>query len=201
MRRILDPLVGFVAWHRRAIGALLAVAAALLLAHGLAAGPPSARVVVLTADVAAGDPVAQVELLDVPIGALPDDALTSLEAVGDRPAAVPLTAGTVLQPGLLGRGATRRGTVVVPVLVTDDSVRSALRPGDVVSLIAPGEGGAEVVASGARVASLPAAGDTGAVSLSTGGSDAVLVEVSDEVAATIAMLGQSGQLSLVLGSL
>ena len=89
----------------------------------------------------------------------------------------------------------------MPVLVTDDSVRSALRPGDVVSLIAPGEGGAEVVASGARVASLPAAGDTGAVSLSTGGSDAVLVEVSDEVAATVAMLGQSGQLSLVLGSL
>ena len=31
--------------------------------------------------------------------------------------------------------------------------------------------------------------------------DAVLVEVSDEVAATVAMLGQSGQLSLVLGSL
>ena len=90
----------------------------------------------------------------------------------------------------------RPGTVV-----TDDSVRSALRPGDIVSLIAPGEGGAEVVASGARVASLPAAGDTGAVSLSTGGSDAVLVEVSDEVAATVAMLGQSGQLSLVLGSL
>ena len=62
MRRITESLVSFVSWHRRAVGALLAVLAVLTLGHSLALGPPTTAVVMVTAPIAATTQPIRLEL-------------------------------------------------------------------------------------------------------------------------------------------
>lgn len=203
MRRILSSTITFLAWHRRALGALVAASAALLLIHSLASPPPSTTAVVLTSSISAGQVL---EAGDFALHPIPDDVLPA-DFVADAhdlvgvPAAVPLSAGTVLQPGLLGRAAAvGSNAALVPITVSDDSVRAALRPGDLVSLVTSGESGPQVVATKVRIVTLPASSSSSVLG-ATSTSGAVLVEVPAAAAATAAILGQAGQLSIVLGSI
>lgn len=206
MRRLLTSLVSFISWHRRAVGALLAAGSVLLLAAALNAEPPTHTVVTLTADQPAGRRIVATDLTlrDLPPEALPDGALTDPSAALGRTTAVELRANTVLQPGTLTGDLTLPpGRVVVPILVPDAALRSLLRPGAVVSLVAPGPDGLVVLTSDARLVAHPSEEPAGSrLGLATGRESGLqLVEVAVEDAALVASLGQTGQVSLVLGSL
>lgn len=203
MRRFLDSLVAFVLWHRRVLGALLAAGSVLLVAHTLATPRLTVPVVTVAAKVAPGTVLsaADLALAQLPPEAVPAGSLDRLEDAVGATAAVELAEGTTLQPGLLGRsGNASPDTTTVPVQVADDAIRALLQPGDLVSLVTVSEAGTEVAASGVRVVSLPPSPDEGALALGSTASSVVLVDVPREVAASIAVLGQSGQLSVILGS-
>lgn len=206
MRRLLTSIASFVSWHRRAVGAILAAGAVLLLATALRTPTPTTAVVVTASDLPAGHTLTSADLTvgQLPPGAVPADAVLSPSDIEGRTTAVPLSAGTILQPGLLGGDhSTAEGSAVVPILVADEGLRAMLRPGDTVSLVAPGPEGLIVVASGARVVALPEAEQAGSqVALASGRqSELILVEVPEAEAGEVASLGQAGEMSVVLGSL
>ena len=138
-------VASFVSWHRRAVGALLAALAVLLLAESLATPPPAAP-----AAAAAGAPSA-------------DEPLT-----------------------------VAKGRAVVPIVVADGELRRLLSPGDLISLVSAHGESPGVVTGDARVLALPAA--------ASAEHGALLVDVPASSAALVALLGQGGQLGVVLGS-
>lgn len=204
MRRILTSIASFVSWHRRVVGALLAAAAVLLTVQTLKSPEePTVTVAVVTTDSPAGHTLSDADLAlrDLPPDAVPSGALTEL--VAGQSLAVPVTAGTVLQRGLLTSAMSAGpGRAIVPVTIHDERLRKLLRPGDEVTLIVTLPEGASVLTNDARIATLPAA-DTGgsAISVASGReSELVLVDVPGDSAATVASHGQGGQLSVVLGT-
>lgn len=206
MRHLLTSIVSFISWHRRAVGAILAAGSVLLLASALTAPPATRTVVSLAANLPAGHRLSATDLTlrSLPPEALPDETLTEIgDAVG-RTTAVSLNSDTVLQPGLLtGEVTLPPGRVVVPITVPEAALRSLLRPGDVLSLVAPGPEDLVVLSADARVVAHPGneAPDS-QLGLATGrDSGLLLVEVDAREAALVASLGQSGQVSVVLGSL
>lgn len=205
MRRLLASVASFVSWHRRAVAALLAALSVVLVAEGLAEpGGPTVAAPVLAGPLAAGRTLtaADVTLTNVPAH-LVSSAPPALDEVIGQVTAVDLAAGTLLQAGLLatGRGVAP-GRAVVPVALPDRALRSLLRPGDPVTLVVTSAEAAEVLSRDARVAALPATPGGSALAVAGAGDDAlVLMDVPAEEAATVAALGQSGQLSLVLGRL
>nr|WP_231980064.1 SAF domain-containing protein [Tessaracoccus coleopterorum] len=159
MRNLLSRLAGFVSWHRRSIGALLAASAVLLLAPGLRPEGPTRRVVVTVTSLTAGHRLepADLTLHELPLDALPSDPLTSLDDAVGRTLTARSGGGTILQPGSLTTDhAAGPGRAVVPVSIADASLRSLLDPGDLLSLVAQGPDGMEVLSGDARVVTLPA---------------------------------------------
>jgi hypothetical protein len=147
-------VASFVSWHRRAVGALLAALAVLLLAESLATPPPAA-------------PAAAAECA---FGA--DEPLT-----------------------------VAKGRAVVPIVVADGELRRLLSPGDLISLVSAHGESPGVVTGDARVLALPAAEGSGALRVSASAEHgALLVDVPASSAALFALLGQGGQLGVVLGS-
>ena len=206
MRRITESLVSFVSWHRRAVGALLAVLAVLTLGHSLALGPPTTAVVMVTAPIAAGSEIrdGDVAVRDLPTAALPEAAFTDRADVVGQTAAVALPHGTILQPTLLTTTPQpESGRAVVPICVRDPTLRDLLQAGDVISLVAAGGEFVEVVCADARVLTIPARESSGsAVALATGSRDGlILVDVPATDAGLVAALGQDGQLGVVIGRL
>lgn len=204
--RILRDIASFVSWHRRAMGALLAVASVLLLAQSLAAPPsPTVEVVALSADVSPGQQLAAGDLTiaHLPAEGVPDGALTALDDAIGQIAAAGVGKGTVLQPGLLaGAQSVEPGRAVVPIAVRDAQLRALLRPGDRVTLVMVGAETADVLTSDARVSVLPKSAPSSGLSVGSGGAEGlVMVDVPAEQAPTVAALGQGGQLSVILGGL
>lgn len=193
MRRLLDSLVTFISWHRRAVGAILAGLAVLLLAHTLASPGETIPVVVLTEQVPAGHLLteAQVTRRDMPAEHAPASRLTETSAAAGEATTVDLSPGTVLQPGLLARGdSIAPGRAVVPISVRDDGLRQLLRPGDIVSLVAAGGEAVDVLTRDARVVALPTLASNGsAVEMASArGEEIVLVEVPSDEAPLVAAL-------------
>ncbi len=206
MHRILKSIAAFVSWHRRAVGALLAAAAVLILATALRTPVPSVEVVVSTVSLPAGHTLIAADLAvrSMPRDAVPAESIRSPdEAVGQSLIAA-MSEGTILQPGSLNTGhSVGSGRAVVPVSVPDETLRTLLRPGDAISLVAQGPDGLEVVSDDARVATLPEpeAASSELVAASSRSTGMILVEVASADAAIVASLGQSGGLSIVLGTL
>lgn len=202
--RALSHIAAFVSWHRRWIGALLAAGSVLILAQSLAEPPATTPVVILTTAVKAGEPIeaTDVTVADALPGTVPGSALTDVAgAVGQR-AALALPEGTPLQPSVLERGhQIEQGRAVVPIAVPDPQFRALLRPGDPVTLVMMGGEAAEVLTREARVSALPQEEGGGGMfaSASSSSDGLVLVDVPVEQAPTVAALGQSGQLSIILG--
>lgn len=187
-------------WHRRAIAAVLTGLGALALVSQLS-GPSDAvsQVVVTTRAVDAGSPisVADVALQPIPADAVPADAITRLgDAVG-RPAAVTLSAHTILQPGMLVSGSPAPvGHALVPITVQDGQLRQLLSPGLRIALVSAVGDVPGIITSDAVVHSVPPA-----VTASFGASGAsalVLVVVPSALAPEVSVLGQSGGLSVFL---
>lgn len=202
MRILIGRIRSLLSLHRRIVAALLAAGAVLLVTHSLRTGPPTTPVVVVVADVEAGHTISSedVAVRELPIEAIPVDALTTAAGIAGRPAAVALAAGTVLHPSLLGRGASAPGLTLVPVLLGDDGVRSMLRPGDVISLVAVEEEGAVVVASGVRVVAMTDTAPQSTLTVTARSPAPVLIEATSGEAPQLAALGQTGQLSIVFGA-
>ncbi|HMR50465.1 MAG TPA: SAF domain-containing protein [Arachnia sp.] len=189
-------------WHRRAIAALCAGLAVYLLAQYLASptrdGTP---VVVLATEVAAGQRLSADDLsvAVLPPDAVPDGAYTATDALVGSALLARLPRGTPLQASLLsGSRAVAPGRSLVPISVADDRLLAVLRPGDRISLVVGTGEFAEPVSDDARVASVPGTEETASLSIGGGRGGLLLVEVPDADAAAVAMLGQSGQLGLVL---
>ena len=104
-------------------------------------------------------------------------------------------------PSPAPRFSVAEGRAVVPVLVPDDAVHGLLAAGDPVTLVWAGAEEAEVVAE-ARVVEPPEEADGGEGVLaraSPAGQRVLLLDVARAAAPRVAVLGQSGQLALVLG--
>lgn len=206
MRRLLTPVASFVSWHRRAVAALLAALSVMLVAQWLAEpGGPTVSAPVLARALAAGHTLtsADVTLTDVPAHFAFSGAPPALDDVIGQVTAVDLAAGTLLQAGLLATGqGVAPGRAVVPITLPDQALRSLLRPGDPVTLVVTSTESAEVLTRDARVAALPAPPGGSALAVAGAGDDGlVLMDVPAGEAALVAALGQSGQLSVVLGAL
>lgn len=206
MRRILTPIAAFVSWHRRAVGALLAAAAVLIVATTLQTPTPATPAVVTSTGLAAGHILAESDLAlrQVPDEAMPAEAITHLDDAVGRQLIAPVGPGTILQPGLVAADEPAGpGRAVVPIPVPDESLRLLLSPGDRISLVAQGPEGLEVVSRDARVVAQPE-GETPTSQLgsaSVRSSGMILVDVDSADAAIVASLGQAGGLSIVLGSI
>ena len=206
MRRLLTPIASFVSWHRRAVAALLAALSVVLVAQWLAEpGGPTVSAPVLTGPVAAGHTLtsADVTLTDVPAHLEFSGTPPGIDDVIGQVTAVNLAPGTLLQAGLLATGqGVAPGRAVVPITLPDQALRSLLRPGDPVTLVVTSTESAEVLTRDARVAALPSPPGGSALAVAGAGDDGlVLMDVPADEAAMVAALGQSGQLSVVLGAL
>ncbi|MBB1509716.1 SAF domain-containing protein [Tessaracoccus sp. MC1756] len=205
MKRLLDLIAQRVSWHRRAVGAVLAAAAVLMLGNSLApAEGPTEPAVVISADLPAGHVLtaSDVSLAHLPSHSVPDGALTEADALVGRSTAVSLGGGTVLQPGMLAASRnTEPGRALVPIVLRDDNLRSLLNPGDRISLIATGYDEVEILTTDARVAVLatPPSGGSPLASVSANSGPMILVDVPTSEAPMVAALGQDGGLRIVLG--
>ena len=205
MRRFLTSIVTFISWHRRAVGAVLAGAAVLIIGSSLRTPIPATSVVVVASALPAGHVLSKddLSLRSLPDEGLPDATLAEVgEAVG-RTLVADVSAGTVLQPGTLAVDyAVTPGRAIVPITVNDDALRALLSPGDRVSLVAQGPEGMEVLSHDARIVALPNTAPTGSqISAATQRpSTLILVEVGSDDAPIVASVGQGGGLTVIMGS-
>ena len=186
-------------WHRRAVAAILAGLGALaLVSHLSGSADAVSQVVVTTATVDAGSSItaADVALQPMSDAAVPADAITRLEDVVGRPAAVTLSDRTMVQPGMLVSGsAAAAGRALVPITVQDGQLRDLLSPGLRIALVSAGDAPG-ILTDDAVVHSMP---PVIAASFGASGQAAlVLVEVPSALAPQVSVLGQSGQLSVFL---
>lgn len=192
----------FVAWHRRALAAAMAGLGVLLLATQLApTGTRGTDVVVTTRAVAAGDVLTDADLrvLPLPTQALPDGRLPALDEVVGATAGAGIAGNTVVQTGMLATTPDlAEGRALVPVAVPDEQLAGLLTPGSLVSLVHAGES-FEVVTDDARVAALPAAAESSGLAVVSASARLVLLDVPSRIAPTVAVLGQRGELSVILG--
>ena len=199
--QLLRRLASFINWHRRVVAALCAAVVVAGIVSVASARPPEGEVVVaLTTDVPAGEALSSQHLTTVRV---PSSLLTGRtvrspdDAVGAH-TAVALEAGQVLTKGLLLQGGSvQEGHALVPVAVPDHDLRNLLVPGTAVELVVALGERPEVLGQ-ARVAALPSA-PTSSVG-ATKGSSMVLMDVAAELAPSVATLGQSGQLAVVIGA-
>lgn len=193
-------LIRTISWHRRKIAAILtALGTFALVSHLSGAAEVTGEAVVITGGVSAGDPIAasDVEVKALPHPLIPTDALTELEDVVGSSAAVTLMAQTVMQPGLLVSGEPPpKGRSLVPITVNDAQLREILAPGLKVALVSATGEVPGIVTEDAVIHAMPQMVATSLVT--TGQASLVLVEVSTQLAPDVAVLGQSGQLSVFL---
>lgn len=198
---LLRRLASLISWHRRVVAALsAAVVVAGIIAIASAPPPDGEPVVALQSDIPAGEMITAEHLTtrNVPAALITSHTVRlAQDAVGAQ-ASVALDAGQILTDGMLLRGGTTQpGRALVPVAITDPDLRSLLTPGLTVSLIVALGEKPEVLGT-ARVATLPEAPTS---TLGAGqGSSMIMVEVDADTAPEVATLGQSGQLSVVIGS-
>lgn len=192
-----------ISWHRRKLAALLTALGMFALVSHLSgassAAEASGQVVVTTAHLAAGAPItsSDVSLHSLPASAIPADALTLMEDVVGHSAAVELSPHTTLQAGLLVSGApAAAGRSLVPITVHDSQLREILSPGLRIALVSAGPDVPGILTDDAVVHTLPSPVETSFVSSTQ--AALVLVDVPADLAAEVAVLGQSGQLSVFL---
>ncbi|MFI2365745.1 RcpC/CpaB family pilus assembly protein [Promicromonospora sp. NPDC019610] len=204
-------------WRWRfALAAALFGLAATLTVHLLRPPPPPTVDVAVTARAVA--PGTQLTRADVAVRAVaadlaPPGALHSVRAVLGRAAVVGLPEGAPLHTSLVSddgvSAAAPRGTVVVPVRLSDDAVAALLRPGDRVDLLAGTTSGSEpdgeprYLARGARVLPVPAGRepkDAGGLlgPVSDGEGPVTLVAVTPEEAPELSAVSGWGSVTAVL---
>jgi len=203
----LQSLRRAVSWHRRKLAVVAAVAAVLTgINAALPPDPPTVDVVRSAVRLDGGHVLGadDVSLARFPQDAVPDDALTSLDAAVGRTIASPVSKGqllTELSVVAPGRSA-RPGRVVAPLRLGDADLVALLRVGDAVDVVAADAEAAQaaVVAREIRIVGLPPPPDAdglGATASSSGGA-LVLVEVDSRTATVLAQAAVTATLSVVL---
>ena len=199
--QLLRRLASFINWHRRVVAALCAAVVVAGIVSVASARPPEGEAVVaLATDVPAGEALSPQHLttVRVPSSLLTSRTVRSLDDAVGAHSAVALEAGQVLTKGLLLQGGSvQEGHALVPVAVPDQDLRNLLVPGTAVELVVALGERPEVLGR-ARVAAQPSA-PTSTIG-ATKGSSMVLMEVAAELAPSVATLGQSGQLAVVIGA-
>lgn len=187
--------------HRRAISAVLAGLAALLIVR-IAAPAVAATVPVVVAahDLAAGTRVAgsDVQIRHFPPGVVPVRAATTLGEVVGEVVAGPMRAGEpVTDRRLLGSAlldGLPAGRVAAPVRLQDGDSARLLQPGDAITVYAAAGDGASyasVVVQRTRVVTIPAVDDG-----QQGGL--VVLAVTASEAAALAQAAATAPLSIAL---
>ena len=189
--------------HRQVLAACLAALSVLLLAHHLEGpGPETSDVVVTTRDVPAGHRLthSDLDVAAVPTRWVPAGATGALDEAVGSVTATSTGEGTVIQPGLLiSNWATAPDRAVVPIQVAPAELVALLTPGTRLSL-AETVTGSEVITDDARVVAMPPAADLGnQLTPRVAAAPLVLVDVPAQLAPGVAVLGQSAQLSIILG--
>ena len=199
--QLLRRLASFINWHRRVVAALCAAVVVAGIVSVASARPPEGEAVVaLATDVPAGEALSPQHLttVRVPSSLLTSRTVRSLDDAVGAHTAVALESGQVLTKGLLLQGGSvQEGHALVPVAVPDQDLRNLLVPGTAVELVVALGEQPEVLGR-ARVAAQPSA-PTSTIG-ATKGSSMVLMEVAAELAPSVATLGQSGQLAVVIGA-
>lgn len=202
----MDPIPAvrrFLHWHRRILAAALAgIAVLITLTHLDPASGALSDVVVTTRSLAAGDVVGptDVTLAALPPDSLPDGAPLDLDDVIGQTMAMRALPHSVVQAGMLATSQiTGPGRALVPMALPDPRLADLLTPGSTITLVHVSHSGFDVLTDSARVGALPPEPDRPALSTGAGSSPMVLVDVPQEVAATVAVLGQAGELTIILG--
>lgn len=203
--KLWQKISSFVSWHRRVVAAL---AAALCVAGivGVAQAPPPAGepVVAARAPIPVGHRLTEddLTLVDVPPHLITDSALRGLDDAVGAVTAVALDEHQPITGHALLRGGTAEdGRALVPIRVADDDLRSLLIPGTTASLVVALGEAPQVVTNQARVATPATQPGGGTLSSAQSSRGMIVVDVPSDVASVVAVLGQSGQLAVVLGTL
>lgn len=189
-------------WHRRKIGALAAAVSVVAIITTVSPAPPATADVVATATALAPGhqlTAADLRVVAVPLGLVPDEAITDPDEAVGRTVTGALTRGQLLTAPALVRPSLRPdGLVTSPVRLADAQVVALLQVGDQIDVLAadPRTGASTVVAKDARISAIPAA-DPGGMLGGDSSSQLVLVEVTAEVAAALAAAAVNGPLSVV----
>lgn len=193
--------------RRRLLAALLTAAAVAGVVEALSPPDPETRSVLTAAvDLPAGTVVSAEDLVtvDLPPGAVPDGAVDSESAVGQRLASPlrrgePVTDVRLVSESLL---AGRPGEVAVPLRIPDPGSVELVDVGDRVDVLATDPRGREpatTVVSGARVLALPDAGSPGSTGVSgAAGGRLVVLAVERGLAPQLAAATARYSLSLTL---
>jgi pilus assembly protein CpaB len=199
-------LVRAASWHRRKLAVVAAVAAVLT---GITAAsppdPPTVRVVRAVAQLDGGAVLdsGDVRLVALPRDAVPERALTAIDAAVGQSLTGPIAAGQVLTDLDTGSGrrSVRAGRLLAPLRLADADVAAVLAVGDLIDVIAADAqaGRASVIASSIRVVRVPPAPDDSAmVSADRSSGALLLVEVDVKTATLLAQAAVSSQLSVVV---
>lgn len=193
-------------WHRRGLAALAAAIAVLAALTVLRPAPPPSRAVVVTAAaVPAGTALGaeHLRVVDLPVVALPQGAITDLGQVLGGTVVAPLARGAVLTPeALTDTGRTLpAGQVLVPFRLDDPAVVALIQVGDLVSVVGQGQRGEPVVlARRVRVAALPRPSpDSGPLGSAGDPGGLMLVQTDATIGAALAVAASAGALGVMLG--
>ncbi len=189
-------------WHRRKIGALAAAVAVVAVVTAVSpTPPPTTDVVAAATTLPPGHQLSAADLhvVAVPVGLVPDEAITDPDQAVGRTLTGALTRGQFLTaPDLVRPKSRPDGLVTTPVRLADAEVVALLQVGDEIDVLAadPRTGTSTVIAQGARISAIPAS-ESGGMLGGGSASQLVLVEVSPEVAAALAAAAVNGPLSVV----
>lgn len=124
----------------------------------------------------------QVRKVSVPVGVVPDGAITSLADLADQMTAGPIPAGAIVTlDDFVSSSQADDGFVIIPLTVSSQ-ILTVLKPGDHVSVFLSNTASGEVtVARGIRVVTIPAPTSSGMFS-SSNSSDFILVEAPEDIA-------------------
>ena len=171
--------------HRRLLATLSAmacVAAICTIAAGH--GGPTETVYTAVSHIPPGTAItaAQVAKTAVPVGLVPDGAITSLDDLTGQMTAGPIPAGAIVTADdFVAASQAGDGFVIIPLTVSSQ-ILSVIKPGEHVSIFLTDMSTGEVtVARGIRVITVPAASSSGMFS-SGSSADFILVEVPEDIA-------------------
>jgi len=154
---------------------------------------------VTRADLKAGTllTAADVEVIDVPERVAPGGAIGNPDDVIGRTLSLRLPARAPLVPTLVTQSPDV-GRSVVPIRLGDEALAAYLEPGMAVQLVQVGTEGVSSVIADAHITAMSSP-DGGKFSMGADGH-LVLVDVPTESAAQVSVLGQQGDLAVVLGA-
>lgn len=200
---LITSLRRFVQWHRRLLAAVLAgVAVLVIVAQLTPPASPGQTVVVTARAVGAGETIGRgdVRIAHLPSDAIPDAVVADVDDVTGQSLSVRLEANTVVQPGMLtAHHLAEPGRSLVPITLIDEHLVQMAPAGSAVTLVHISESGFEVLTADARTVALPPAPPGPSLAVGGGQTPMTLVDVPSQVAAAVAVLGQRGELSIVLG--